>query len=947
MSSSLHQLLADEGFNHDHSPIYICHNTNTTSKKNMKLGSSHRLRNQQQPEQPLIDQVAIKAVVSILSSYVGRYLKDPTFRKILRQKCSSCFHMKNDNFNNDDDEVGIGIGVLRKLELGIQRVENLVVECHDVSRMEILKDTIKLLTVVASLNSHHSKNSTTSGISNTFLSACAQFYIAVVYKIEKNDRICARHLLQVFCDSPFLARTHLLPDLWDQFFLPHLLHLKIWYANEMELVLSSDSVEKEAMSKSLSRVYNDQLDWGTAQFAVYYKRWLKVGDSDRAVPFVPLPVRPSYSLLRRTSSDAVSSSSTAKRSLYSAVFGLDSECLSTDLDYQNGIPAVTRQIYEVASFSQGAAISASKEMNTDTKLRNRSCRPTEVKLLHERRKVSSFQFLNCQTAEPAECLDRDMGKKKSHLASIDLSKAIGTICSSNSLSDCEIAVRIIAKAWLESHSDIQNSVSKPPVIVGILEVLFGSENDEILELAVSLLAELVSINEVLRQVILNSDPQLEIFIKLLKSSSLFLKASVLLHLVKPMARQMISPNWIPLSLRVLEFGDQLQTLFTVRSSPEAAAFHFLEQLLTGFDEDKNLENARQLVSIGGLTLLVKMMDRDDISQKHNIASILYYCLRADGSCRNYLVNNLNIPALFELLILGSQNRRMSCAVAMLTELLCIDRRSSTSISLSGLLNNGGKLNLMQVLLVHLHRAPPEEQPFVAVILLQLDLLGDPSKYSIYRGDVVDTIIETLNRKRCKEDLREQAVRALLILGGRFTYKGESCVENWLLKQAGFTSSSSDSIHGDLRAGIQRSNTHVEDEDATARWQRKVSIALFSTGKERLMASLTDAIASDFPGLARACLVTVSWMSIYLSSVRNKSIISMAVSALMPQLVKCLSYNRDVEERVLACFSILNLVKSSDCCMSVLSLLDENVMSLLGSLSSATWTASELVSMNSR
>ncbi|CAM8927175.1 unnamed protein product [Rhodiola kirilowii] len=99
----------------------------------------------------------------------------------------------------------------------------------------------------------------------------------------------------------------------------------------MELVLSSDSGEKEAMSKSLSNVYNDQMDWGTAQF----ERWLKVGASDRAVPFVPLSViRPSYNLSRRTSSDAVSSSSTAKRSLYSAVFGPDSECLSTDLDYQ-------------------------------------------------------------------------------------------------------------------------------------------------------------------------------------------------------------------------------------------------------------------------------------------------------------------------------------------------------------------------------------------------------------------------------------------------------------------------------------------------------------------------------------------------------------------------------------------------------------------------------------
>lgn len=321
MASSLQQLLADEGFQHTKTPklndkqdipIYIFHDRRSstsasasTSKKNMTKTDSVQV-------QPDIDQVAIsKAVVTILSSCVGRYLKDLTFRQSVKHNFSSCFQTKNNNNHNNPD----GRLLIAKLELGIQSVDKFV-EGPDASGTHILKDSIKLLTLVASLNSQQSRNRSTCGIPNSFLSASAQFYIAVVYKIQKNDRICARHLLQVFCDSSRMARTRLLPHLWEQFFLPHLLHIKVWYSNELQLVLSSDeSCDKERMRNSLCKVYNDQMDWGTSQFAFYYKQLLKVGATDPALPFVPLPACPGYSLSRTTSSCAVGSNSTAKRSL--------------------------------------------------------------------------------------------------------------------------------------------------------------------------------------------------------------------------------------------------------------------------------------------------------------------------------------------------------------------------------------------------------------------------------------------------------------------------------------------------------------------------------------------------------------------------------------------------------------------------------------------------------
>lgn len=265
-------------------------------------------------------------------------------------------------------------------------------------------------------------------------------------------------------------------------------------------------------------------------------------------------------------------------------------------------------------------------------------------------------------------------EEKISLHPSELGRGITTICSSDSLSDCENAIRVIVKTWLNSHGDtaIEDELSKASIIEGMLEVLFASNDDEVLELVISLLAELVAKNELNRQIVLNFDPQLEIFIRLLRSTSLFLKAAVLLFWLKPKAKQMISTEWVPLVLRVLEFGDQLQKLFTVSCSAQEAAFYFLEQLLSGFDEDKNFENAREVVSLGGLALLVGRIEKAEINEKQKIASIILCCINADESCRNYLAENLNKASILELIVLENQNFN-GCAIALLTELLSLTR----------------------------------------------------------------------------------------------------------------------------------------------------------------------------------------------------------------------------------------------------------------------------------
>lgn len=298
-------------------------------------------------------------------------------------------------------------------------------------------------------------------------------------------------------------------------------------------------------------------------------------------------------------------------------------------------------------------------------------------------KSDYLRFFTCQNVakeylENSNVITRNSAVRvdgKSHLLSNDLSRAISTICSSDILSECEIAIRVVTKAWLDAHGDtaIEVALSKPPVVEGMLEVLLASDDDEILELVISVLAELAARDEVIRQMILNSDPQLQVFLKLLKSSSLFLKASILLYLSKPQAKQMISVEWLPLVLRVLEFGGQLQTLFSVRCKPHEAAFYLLDQLLKGFDEDRNLENCRHLIALGGLSLLLRRLERGEIEERKNAVSIISCCIQADGSCRNYLVDNLNKTSLLELIVHESNKSSDRCGLALLVDLLCLSR----------------------------------------------------------------------------------------------------------------------------------------------------------------------------------------------------------------------------------------------------------------------------------
>ncbi|BAT74835.1 hypothetical protein VIGAN_01260300 [Vigna angularis var. angularis] len=905
---------------------------------------------------PPMNEVATRAVVSILSGYIGRFLKDDHFRKIVRDKCSS-YLIRRRNGSGSEDEV------LVNMKLAMENIYKLVQDqgTRKEIKMESLRNSIELLTIVSSLNSK-SKTSkeagSTCGIPNSHISACAQLYLAIVYKLQKNNRICARHLLQVFSDSPFLARTYLLPDLWEHVFLPHLLHLKIWYAEELDALSASSECQdaKDNTMRTLSKVYGKKVDTGTALFALYYKQWLKVGANEPPLPVVPLPSRPSRGSSRKMSSDSFVLSSSTNKNLYKEVFGPKLELKSTALADQNGLLTIKwgsgndenlyGDDYNRSSLQKQDSIFLGK---SSTSIDN-----SYAELKPGSQRLDYFQCFSCRSMQAESLTNSNYTscngsfRNEATALSSEFVRAITTICSSDVLSECEFAIRVITKAWLNSHVDplIEEAVSQSSVVEAILEILFASSIDEILELAISVLAELVGRNDAIRQIILSWDPQLDIFVRLLRRTGLFLKAAVLLYLLKPQAKQMLSPEWVSLVLRVLEFGDKVLTLFTVQCCPQEAAIYFMDQLLNGFDEDKNLENARQVVSLGGLTFLMKRIEEGEIHQRNKAALIVYSCIHAEGSCRSFLSDNIKKSSLLELIILDNSKSCSGCAFAVLAELLYLERTTKILNFLRGLKDGWGGLNTMHILFIYLQRAPPEQRPLVAAVLLMLDIMEDPFKESFYRAEAIEAIMVALDCQVCNDIIQEQSARALLLLAGHFTYTGESLMERTFLHQAGFQEKCMEgSSYGKEIVVCDSAHKNEEDNEAET-WRRKAACVLFQSGNQNLLKALSDSSINGVPSLARASLVTISWMSSYLHLVDDRKFPPMAFSILTPLLLKSLNYDKDVGARVLASYSLLCLVKISGC-VSFLASLDKDSIKHLENLSLVTWTANELIAIISK
>ncbi|CAI0440622.1 unnamed protein product [Linum tenue] len=879
-----------------------------------------------------LDEVAIQAMVSILNGYSRRFFKDDEFRTMARYNCFSSF-----NFNEIEEIDSIERKVISSLEEAVDTVEKAAAkdkEEEDFVSAKDLKRAALQLSVITGFNSNELKDGYTFGVPNSRLSACAHFYLSVVYKLQKNkDRISAKHLLQVFCDSPFWARTVLLPDLWEYLLFPHLSHLKSWYNKEAESLPCTPSKIRKV--KLLDKVYNETLDSGTYQFAVYYKDWLTEGLEAPSVPSIHVPSLSSQSLSSQGGSkdhspriyDAINSSklghseagesgdhggSSVKSARSSDDSGVQvKEALTTTFYSERGkdVKSLCGQEPLAAPQEEWKLAGAREEQETDS----------------NGGMFSSQEWHDASTRGTAHVLNASpQSKATNELRLKGLLQSVSGVQRFNEASDLTV---MSPRAGYELDCEyFEEGSFYASIPQDFICPLTGELFEDPVTLETGQTFEREAIAEWFDQ---QGNCACPVTGKSLECVNLPLTNLILKRIIH---------NWklehcgqlLALASEIIRTSRECET----RQRDETATF-ILEKLLTTFNVEERVKNAIHLVCLGGLEFLIRRFALGNVEEKSRVALLLSCCIEADSDSRSLIGRNIDQQCLVDLLHSKQPDSRRN-AVSLFTELVCLSRYLYSSLSLgsSKFVFCGSQL---------------EQKPSIAVLLLHLDLLVAPQNYySIYREEAVDAIAVALEGSLIDDKVRESTCKALLMLGGRFSAAGgqSSFIKNWVLKQAGHNANTTSGVINSQGAtcfddSFSQEEEEEEEEAAGEEWLRNLSALLLSNGKKSFLDSISQCLNSGGKAdLVTVCLSTIVWLSCALSSESDAEFQLPAFSALISGLKDNLENGELDEHKVLASMSLLNFSRIPECRV-MLSTIAEDITGSLRSLFDVTWAAKQL------
>ncbi|KAK9122655.1 hypothetical protein Sjap_012257 [Stephania japonica] len=840
---------------------------NGSSSRNQKkhfkvLQSKKRVDSAAPVPEPALDEVAVQAMISILSGYIRHFPKDKESQELLRDSCWSCLS----SMRVEEDQKTDG-KVIDDLKEAIKRVER---AAREPGNAKELKKASLQLSVITSLNSRDFKDGFTSGFPNSLLSACAHLYLGVIYKMQKKDRVSAKHLLQVFCDSPSQARKNLLPELWDSVFLPLLSHLKVWYDQEMASI--PDTPSRQRKVRVLEKVYNEILDSGTCQFAVYYKDWLTEGIEAPAFPSISIPPTSVHGPSKGDSVEhspdlpsAVDSISSQQlmvsERLYNAVFvnsttqesigESDEENEEENYDENNSIYGSAEEdkrmiVYSPKQGSSSASIPFQQDLSESTSADMPTHAYGQLRITEE---GSALPIVGASKEEeefkdkiknvnviPAVRGDMRMSQalplnKANELILWKLAESVFSVVEAKSSDDLSAVVptsRFTAQYAIDGCFDQESFFSNIPKDFAC--PLTGELFEDPVTLETGHTFEQQAIKEWFDQ----GNKSCPISGRSLECLSLPTANFVLKRVIE----SWMSEHYRNLLLIASKVADHSFTHGC--KAKDETVIYILEQLLNCFKAAERLANAKQLISFGGLKFLLCRFEFGNLEEKKRVAALLTFCIKAVGECRNYVVEKINRSSLLQLLHKQQVKSRATAA--------------------------------------------------------------EPRKYSIYREEAVDSITAALESSLDDEKIREQCCRALLILGGQFSFSGEVVIESWLLRRAGFCASEE---NYQIDETIQ-----LEEEKAREDWWKSLAASLLGNGKKSFLETTAKCLNSRYSKLMRTCLITVAWISQALALLTDAEFQLSAFSALIPCLKETLENGRQIEDRVIACMTLLNFSQIS-------------------------------------
>ncbi|PPD89145.1 hypothetical protein GOBAR_DD13918 [Gossypium barbadense] len=882
--------------------------------------------------QPALDEVAVQAIVSILSVYIERFLQDEEFQTALHLKCFSSF-----NFIRLQD-YDIEEKVIVNLEQAIQIVEKAVRE--SVSARELKKASLQL-SVITGLNSNDLKD----GFS-AWGSLC------------------------------YAARMNLLPELWEDVFFPHLSHLKGWYNQEASSL--SDAPNRERKLKLLEKVYNEIMDSSTYQIAAYYKDWLSEGVEAPPFPSIHVPsisvgnIQHEDSLAHSPDLASPTSPCSAQpmvsKKLYDAVFGRSSKpgleeiedneshyydtcgrssdgstiyvkqtliCSSETVKYpyQNNGEASSKSPQDDASFLEDGSSSTAEEewrlpgpsiLQVKEAYNTLQSTAQDYDKLHAPVLLTANELMLKRLAQPAFELQQT---RITYDLTLSGPPNLSEDPHHNSIAN-PTTVRPTFEELHETYRRFHEESSFSSIRNDFICPLTGNFFEDPVTLETGQTFERVAIKEWFDQ----GNRTCPVTGKLLEYLSVPLTNIILKHVIDSWKLEICRKN---LALAFLIVGNSRENGLPGR---EEAAIFMLDQFLTTLSKEERTRNTKHLISLGGLPFLLQRFKAGNVEEKIRIAAVLSCCIEADSVCRYHIARDVNIRCLFELVCSKQVNLRTN-AVLLLTELICLSRRKYVPLLLSEL-QSEEIMNIMHALHDHLLNSPPIQRPLVATLFLNIDLLVDPRKYGLYRQEAVDAITEALDSSLIDGEVGEKCCKALLMLGGRFSLSGKLLIEDWILKVAGFNDGPEvNSIKKEEDLDIGDSIILDDEECAIAEWLRNLSASLVGSGKVSFLEAISKCLGSGNRDLVTACLTSVAWLTSALP-LQTDAELQRTLCSLISHLKQSLENGARLQHKILASMSLLNLSKISECRVLLMTIAEEMVVPLR-SLADITWTAKEL------
>ncbi|XP_052118346.1 putative E3 ubiquitin-protein ligase LIN-1 isoform X1 [Arachis duranensis] len=333
-------------------------------------------------------------------------------------------------------------------------------------------------------------------------------------------------------------------------------------------------------------------------------------------------------------------------------------------------------------------------------------------------------------------------------------------------------------------------------------------------------------------------------------------------------------------------------------------------LVVGSSEESIASSVAQAVlSEREIEAIVGSLGAEWAEERVAAVEILLKCMQEDGTCRNIIADKAQLSTFLESLV-GATEGELFKIVKFLSELVKLNRRTFNEQILH-IIKEEGPLSTMHTLLISLQTAHQFHFPVLAGLLLQLDLLVEQTKMSIYSEEAIDTLISCL-RKTDYPAVQLEAAKIIASLQGRFNYAGKSLSREVLLERAGLDRSYNNFLQMDqisnFNEGIEAS---MKEENAAEDWERKAASVLVSHDCGLLFEALADGLKSQNEELRSACFISATWLIYMITILPDTGIQGAARVFFLKHFIFILKSAEDTEDRILAMLALKSFLHFDD------------------------------------